>query len=79
MDSAQLLAKARVPAQLAARWEIELAPIFRLSQWQVPEIRNGATLSMVGFALRDPKAQPLLRVEFLFFDGRAYPMRSSPA
>ena len=79
VDSAQLLAKARVPTQLAARWEIELAPIFRLSQWQVPEIRNGATLSMVGFALRDPTAQPLLRVEFLFFDGRAYPMRSSPA
>lgn len=79
VDSAQLLARARVPAQQGGRWEIELAPIFRLSQWQVPEIQDGKMLSVVGFALRDPKSNPLLRVEFLFLDGRAYPMRSSPA
>jgi hypothetical protein len=79
IDSAQLLAKTRLPAQTAGRWEIELAPIFRLSQWQVPEVRNGAAIAVVGFALRESRPIPLMRVEYLFLDSRAYPMRSSPA
>ncbi len=79
VDAAQLLARARVLSRQAARWEIELAPLFRMSQWQVPEIREGERVAVVGFGLREQGATPLLRVEFLFLQARAFPMRSSPA
>ena len=79
VEAPRLLARTRLPASSAGLWEIELAPLFRLSQWQVPEIKDGAAISLVGFALREPKANPLMRVEFLFLEGRGYPMRSGPA
>lgn len=78
VDAAKLLSRAAVPGKLAPRWEIELAPLFRMSQWQVPEIREGERVAAVGFGLREQGATPLMRVEFLFLQARAYPMRSSP-
>jgi hypothetical protein len=45
----------------------------------VPEIREGERVAVVGFGLREQGATPLLRVEFLFLQARAFPMRSSPA
>ncbi len=79
LDAAKLLSRAALPAKPAPRWEIELAPLFRMSQWQVPEIRDGERVAAVGFGLREQGATPLMRVEFLFLQGKAYPMRSSPA
>ena len=79
VNAAQLLARASLPDRQAARWEIELAPLFRMSQWQVPEIREGERVAAVGFGLREQGATPLMRVEFLFSQGRIFPMRSSPA
>lgn len=79
IDAAQLLGRARVPALQAPRWEIELAPLFRMSQWQVPEIRDGERVAAVGFGLREQGATPLMRVEYLMLQNRIYPMRSSPA
>jgi hypothetical protein len=79
VDAARLLALTRLPARSAPRWEIELAPLFRMSQWQVPEIRDGERVAAVGFGLREQPATPLMRVEFLFLQGRAFGMRSSPA
>lgn len=79
VDAAQMLARASLPARPATRWEIELAPLFRMSQWQVPEIREGERVAVVGFGLREQGSTPLLRVEFLFLQARAFPMRSSPA
>ena len=79
VDAAQVLARSSLPARQAARWEIELAPLFRMSQWQVPEIREGERVAVVGFGLREQGATPLLRAEFLFLQTRAFPMRSSPA
>ena len=79
VDAARLLATTRLPARSAARWEIELAPLFRMSQWQVPEIRDGERVAAIGFGLREQPATPLMRVEYLFMQGRVYGMRSSPA
>ena len=79
VDGPALLAKAVLPARRDRRWEIELAPMFRLGLWQVPEIRVGQALSMVGFTFKEEKGDPVVRVEYLFLDGKAYALRSSPA
>jgi hypothetical protein len=79
VDGPALLAKAVVPTRRDRRWEVELAPMFRLGLWQVPEIRVGQALSMVGFTFIGEKGGPVLRVEYLFLDGKAYGLRSSPA
>ena len=79
VDAAQLLARASLPGRQSTRWEIELAPLFRMSQWQVPEIREGDRVAALGFGLREPGATPLMRVEFLFLQDRVFPMRSGPA
>jgi len=78
VDGARLLSGTRLPSRNAIRWEIELAPLFRMSQWQVPEIREGERVAVVGFGLREQPATPLMRVEFLFLQGRVFGMRSSP-
>ena len=44
-----LLAKAVVPTRRDRRWQIELAPLFRIGQWQMPEIKPGTSLSLLGF------------------------------
>ena len=66
------LAQRALPTRRDRRWEIELAPLFRLGQWQMPEIRNGAALSMVGFTFADEQGAAVLRAEYVFLDGKAY-------
>lgn len=79
IDGPALLAKTALPTRRDRRWEIELAPLFRLGQWQTPEIRNGTPLSVVGFTFKDEKGEAVLRAEYLFLDGKTYGLRSSPA
>jgi hypothetical protein len=79
VDGAALLAKAALPTRKDKRWEIELAPLFRLNQWQMPQVQVGAWLSVLGFTYKDEQGAALLRAEFVFLDGKAYGMRSSPA
>jgi hypothetical protein len=79
VDGPALLAKAVVPTRKDRRWDIELAPMFRLGLWQVPEIQVGQAVSMVGFTFKEEKGDPVLRVEYLFLDGKTYGLRSSPA
>lgn len=79
VDGAGILAKATLPTRRDARWEIELAPMFRMGQWQVPEITEGMPVAMVGFTFIEEKGSALCRVEYLFLNGRTYGMRSSPA
>jgi hypothetical protein len=57
---------------------VELAPLFRLGLWKVPEIKPGAALAVVGFAFTDERGEALLRAEYLFLDGQTYGLRSSP-
>src|SRR3989344_4081147 len=61
------------------RWEVELAPLTRMQAWQVQEIKPGTAVSVVGFTLREEKGDAVLRAEYLFVDGKAYGLRSSPA
>jgi hypothetical protein len=78
IDGKALLARAVLPTRKDLRWEIELAPLTRLQAWQVPEIKPGAIVSMLGFTFTGEKGGAVLRVEYLFVDGKAYGLRSSP-
>lgn len=79
VDGAALLTRATVPTRKDRRWEIELAPIFRMNQWQVPEVKVGDTIAMVGFTFEGERGEPVLRVEYLFIGDKTYGLRSSPA
>jgi hypothetical protein len=79
VDGTALLARAVVPTRRDRRWEVELAPLFRLGLWQVPELRVGQALSLLGFTFKDEKGGPVLRAEYLFLNGVTYGLRSSPA
>jgi len=79
VDGAALLARASVPTRKDRRWEIELAPIFRMNQWQVPEVKVGDSIAMVGFTFESERGEPVLRVEYLFIGDKTYGLRSSPA
>lgn len=79
VDGPALLAKAVVPTRRDRRWDIELAPLFRLGQWQMPEIKNGDALSLVGFTFKDEVGAAIVRAEYVFVGGKVYGLRSSPA
>jgi hypothetical protein len=78
VDGKALLARAVLPTRRDRRWEIELAPLTRLQAWQVAEIKPGANVSMLGFTFNGEKGDAVLRVEYLFVNGKAYGLRSSP-
>ena len=79
VDAARILAAARLPARKDPVWEIELAPLTRMQAWQVAEIKPGQTVGVIGFTFAGEKGDAILRCEFLFVDGKAYGLRSSPA
>ena len=79
VDGPGLLARATVPRRTDRQWELELAPLTRMEAWKVAEIKPGTALSAVGFTSKEEKGEAVLRVEYLFVDGKAYGLRSSPA
>jgi hypothetical protein len=79
VDGAALLKAAVLPTRKDRRWEIELAPLFRMQAWQVPEIQVGDTIGVLGFTFSGEKGDAVLRGEFVFVGGKAYGLRSSPA
>ncbi|HYF57917.1 MAG TPA: DUF6152 family protein [Burkholderiaceae bacterium] len=79
VDGAALLSKADVPRRADRRWTVELAPLTRMEAWKVPEIREGETVAVVGFTLRDERGDAVVRAEYLFLGDRVYGLRSSPA
>ena len=79
VDGAGLLKAAQLPTRKDKRWAIELAPLTRMNAWGVPEIKNGDTVGMLGFTFTGEKGDAILRVEYLFLDGKTYGLRSSPA
>lgn len=78
IDGAAILGKTALPTRADRRWELELAPLTRMQAWQVAEIKPGAPLAVVGYTLPGEKGEAVLRVEYLFIDGKAYGLRSSP-
>ena len=79
VDGKAMLAKAVVPTRKDRKWEIELAPLTRMDVWKVEPIKVGATVSLVGFTLKEEKGDAVVRVEYLFVGGKAYGLRSGPA
>lgn len=79
VDGKALLAKAVVPTRKDKRWEIELAPLTRMQAWNVPEIKAGDQIALMGFTFTGEKGEAILRVEYLFANGKVYGLRSSPA
>jgi len=79
VDGAALLAGAQLPTRKDQVWEVELAPLTRMQAWGVPEIKAGDSVALVGFTFAEEKGEPVVRAEYLFFGGKAYGLRSSPA
>ena len=79
VDGKALLAKAVAPTRRDRRWEVELAPLTRLEAWKMPAPKPGATLGVLGFTFKEEKGDPIVRAEYVFLDGKAYGLRSSPA
>jgi hypothetical protein len=79
VDGAALLKGARLPTRQDQRWHIELAPLSRMQAWQMPEIKNGDTVSMLGYTFAGEKGDAILRVEYLWAGGKVVGLRSSPA
>ena len=79
VDRAKLLAAARLPTRRDAVWEIEFAPLTRMQAWNVPEIKSGDAIAVLGFTLIGEKGDAVLRAEYLFAGGKTYGMRSAPA
>jgi hypothetical protein len=79
VDGPGLLAKATAPRRADRQWTLELAPLTRMEAWKVSEIKPGIAISAVGFTFKEEKGEPVMRVEYLFADGKVYGLRSSPA
>jgi len=79
IDGKALLSRTELPRRQDRRWEVELAPLFRLGQWQLAELSTGTLISVVGFTFKEERGDPLLRGEYLFVGDRTYALRSSPA
>ncbi len=78
VDGAALLKTAQLPTRKDRVWDIELAPLSRMGAWQVPEIKAGERVAVLGFTFAGEKGDAILRVEYLFLGGKAYGLRSSP-
>jgi hypothetical protein len=78
VDGAALLKAATLPTRKDRRWQIELAPLSRMQAWQVPEIRTGDSVGVLGFTFAGEKGEAILRGEYVFVGGKAYGLRSSP-
>ena len=79
VDGKALLAKAQLPTRKDKEWDVELAPLTRIESWKIAEIKPGQTVGVLGYTFKDEKGAAILRAEYIFVDGKAYGLRSSPA
>ena len=79
VDGPALLKAATLPTRKDRRWQIELAPLFRMQAWQVPEVKVGDAVAVLGFTFAGERGDAVLRGEYVFVGGKAYGLRSSPA
>lgn len=79
VDGANLLNRAVLPRRTDTTWEVELAPLTRMDAWKIPAVKPGQALAVLGFTFKEEKGSPILRAEFLWLEGHAYGLRSSPA
>lgn len=79
IEGAAILAKTRLPEAAAGDWTIEFAPLFRMNAWGVREPKAGDRIEVIGYIAPKIGGGRLLRVEYLFADGKVSGLRSSPA
>jgi hypothetical protein len=77
IDGAAIVAKTRLPPAPAGDWEVEFAPLSRMEAWGVTPLKVGDRVELIGYT-GVPGKPKLLRVEYLFVNGQAYGLRSSP-
>jgi hypothetical protein len=78
VDGAAILAKTRLPEAAAGEWTVEFAPLARMQAWGVREPKPGDRIEVIGYIAPRVGDGRLLRVEYLFADGKVYGLRSSP-
>jgi len=78
VDPAKVVAATRLPTRKDPVWELELAPLTRMEAWKVAEIKDGQTIAAIGYTFPAEKGEAVMRVEYLFADGKVYGLRSSP-
>ncbi len=78
IDAAALFAKTKIPTRPDRNWEVELAPLTRMQAWNIEPIKPGEVIEVVGFTFAKQEGDAIMRAEFLFCDGKAYGLRSSP-
>ena len=78
VDAAKVLAATRLPTRKDPVWELELAPLTRMEAWKVAEIKPGQQIAAIGYTFPAEKGEAVMRVEYLFSDGKVYGLRSSP-
>lgn len=74
-----LLAATVLPTRADPRWAVELAPLTRMNAWQVPELKGGERIELMGFTFKDEAGSATLRAEFVWVGGKVYGLRSAPA
>ena len=79
VDGAGILKKVQVPANAAGVWEIEFAPLSRMQAWGLSQpLKVGDRIEVIGYGVAEGNKR-VVRVEYLFLDGKAFAFRSSPA
>lgn len=80
VDGPGILKKAQAPDKPAGDWTIEFAPLFRMQAWGLGDApKPGQRIEVIGYVAPKLQGGRLLRVEYMFMDGKAYAFRSSPA
>lgn len=77
VDGAAVMKNAALPRERGT-WTVELAPLTRLGAWQVPEVKVGDRVAVVGYT-REGEPETRTRAEYLLAGGKVYPLRSLPA
>ncbi len=78
VDREALLKALSLPTRSDRSWQIELAPLRRMSAWKVAEIKNGDEIGIIGFTFTGERGDAILRAEYLLVGEQAYGLRSSP-
>lgn len=78
VDGTAVLARTRLPEAADGEWTVEFAPLARMQAWGVREPKVGDRIEVIGYIAPKIGNGRLLRVEYLFADGKAYGLRSSP-
>ena len=79
VDGRAILGKTVLPSRSDRQWDVELAPLSRMQAWNVKEIKAGDAVALVGFTFKGEQGKPIVRCEYLFFEGNTYGLRSGPA